>query len=77
MHAYHAAADLGYQMSEAYGISYKARGLCADSSNQDIFDKGNGLDYGTEGDIVESNLHHNVSEKKTHLVRSLPKKVKN
>ncbi|CAM9171351.1 unnamed protein product [Ectocarpus sp. 12 AP-2014] len=50
---------LGYDGSEAYGISYKARGLCKDHSNLDIFDDDNGLNVGVTGDIYGSDLHHN------------------
>ncbi|CBJ32091.1 Mannuronan C-5-epimerase [Ectocarpus siliculosus] len=50
---------LGYDGSEAYGISYKARGLCKDHSNLDIFDDDNGLNVGVTGDIYRSDLHHN------------------
>lgn len=53
--------DLGYQAAEAYGISYKARGLCNDLSNLDIYDDYNGLKYGVLGDIYRSDIHHNVS----------------
>lgn len=60
MHALSGTPDLGYQGTEAYGISYKARGLCEDLSNLDIFDDDNNLDYGTTGDIIESNIHDNV-----------------
>ncbi|CAN0463675.1 unnamed protein product, partial [Ascophyllum nodosum] len=42
-------AYLGYDASESYGISYKARGLCKDLSNLDIYDDDNGLDYGVYG----------------------------
>ena len=54
-------SDLGYDASESYGISYKARGLCKDLSNLDIYDDDNGLDYGVYGDIYRSHIHHNVS----------------
>lgn len=52
--------DLGYEAAESYGISYKARGLCNDLTNLDIFDDDNGLNYGVTGDIKKSNIHHNV-----------------
>ena len=52
--------DLGYDAAESYGISYKARGLCADLTNLDIYDDDNGLDYGVTGNIKGSELHHNV-----------------
>lgn len=52
-------SDLGYDAAEAYGISYKARGLCNDHSNLDIFDDDNGLNVGVTGDIYRSDLHHN------------------
>ncbi|CAM9267840.1 unnamed protein product, partial [Ascophyllum nodosum] len=52
-------AYLGYDASESYGISYKARGLCKDLSNLDIYDDDNGLDYGVYGDIYRSHIHHN------------------
>eukprot|EP00904_Undaria_pinnatifida_P001002 jgi/Undpi1/10902/HiC_scaffold_3.g01428.m1 len=50
---------LGYDAAESYGISYKARGLCADLTNLDIYDDDNGLDYGVTGNIKGSELHHN------------------
>lgn len=53
-------ADLGYDASESYGLSYKARGLCNDHSNLDIYDDDNGLNVGVTGDIMRSNIHHNV-----------------
>lgn len=53
--------DLGYDAAESYGIAYKARGLCNDHTNLDIYDDDNGLDYGVQGDIYRSDLHHNVS----------------
>lgn len=54
------SADLGYAASESYGISYKARGLCKDQTNLDIYDDDNGLNVGVTGNIVNSILHHNV-----------------
>lgn len=54
------SADLGYDASESYGISYKARGLCKDQTNLDIYDDDNGLNVGVTGDIINSILHHNV-----------------
>lgn len=59
--------DLGYQGSEAYGISYKARGLCNDLSNLDIFNDYNGPNVRVEGDIDRSDLHHNVSTQRAAL----------
>eukprot|EP00904_Undaria_pinnatifida_P000993 jgi/Undpi1/10895/HiC_scaffold_3.g01421.m1 len=53
-------AYLGYSGSEAYGISYKARGLCNDLSNLDIFNDYNGPNVHVLGDIHRSELHHNV-----------------
>eukprot|EP00904_Undaria_pinnatifida_P000996 jgi/Undpi1/10898/HiC_scaffold_3.g01424.m1 len=52
-------AYLGYNAAESYGIAYKARGLCDDHSNLDIYDDDNGLDYGVAGDIYRSDIHHN------------------
>ena len=52
--------DLGYDASESYGIAYKARGLCKDLTNLDIYDDDNGLNYGVTGNIKRSQLHHNV-----------------
>ena len=52
--------DLGYSASESYGVAYKARGLCNDLTNLDIYDDDNGLNYGVTGNIKSSELHHNV-----------------
>eukprot|EP00904_Undaria_pinnatifida_P001001 jgi/Undpi1/10901/HiC_scaffold_3.g01427.m1 len=52
-------AYLGYSAAESYGIAYKARGLCNDLTNLDIYDDDNGLNYGVTGDIKKSELHHN------------------
>lgn len=54
------SSDLGYEAAESYGISYKARGLCNDLTNLDIYDDDNGYGYGVFGDIKRSELHHNV-----------------
>ncbi|CAM9858944.1 unnamed protein product [Pylaiella littoralis] len=45
---------LGYYDSESYGISYKVRGFCNDSSNPEVFDS-----VGVYGDILRSEIHHN------------------
>ncbi|CAM9496021.1 unnamed protein product, partial [Laminaria digitata] len=50
---------LGYQATEAYGVSYKARGLCNDLSNLDVYNNHNGPNVHVLGDITESDLHHN------------------
>ncbi|CAM9718148.1 unnamed protein product, partial [Laminaria digitata] len=50
---------LGYQGTEAYGISYKARGLCKDHSNLDIYNDYNGPNVHVLGDITDSDIHHN------------------
>lgn len=55
--------DLGYDGPEAYGISYKARGLCKDKSNEDIYDDDNDIRIGVTGSIIKSKLHHNVRER--------------
>lgn len=52
-------AYLGYQGTEAYGISYKARGLCHDHSNMDIYNDFNGPNVHVLGDIFETDIHHN------------------
>lgn len=52
--------DLGWDNSESYGVSYKARGLCKTLSNLDIFDDDQPFDYAVYGDIKNSELHHNV-----------------
>ncbi|CAN0489095.1 unnamed protein product, partial [Scytosiphon promiscuus] len=52
-------AYLGYQGTEAYGISYKARGLCHDHSNMDIYNDHNGPNVRVLGDIFETDIHHN------------------
>lgn len=61
LHPPDVCADLGYQGTEAYGISYKARGLCKDLSNLDIYNDHNGPNVHVAGDIFKSDLHHNVS----------------
>lgn len=53
--------DLGYSASESYGVAYKARGLCKTLENLDIFDDTQDFDYAVYGDILNSELHHNVS----------------
>ncbi|CAM9170241.1 unnamed protein product [Scytosiphon promiscuus] len=45
---------LGYQSSEAYGLSWKVRGYCKDESNPEVFDRVN-----VRGDIRFSDIHHN------------------
>lgn len=55
--------DLGWDNSESYGVSYKARGLCKTLSNLDIFDDDQAFDYAVYGDIKRSELHHNVRQR--------------
>ncbi|CAN0420500.1 unnamed protein product, partial [Hapterophycus canaliculatus] len=45
---------LGHYDTEAYGITWKVRGFCADLSNEDIFERVN-----VRGDIRFSDIHHN------------------
>lgn len=47
--------DLGWYYKESYGLSWKARGLCNDLSNLEIFDT-----VAVWGDILDSHIHHNV-----------------
>lgn len=61
VHSCEITKDLGYDASESHGVAHKARGLCKDLSNLDIFDDDNGLDYAVYGDINRSKIHHNVS----------------
>eukprot|EP00904_Undaria_pinnatifida_P009115 jgi/Undpi1/5333/HiC_scaffold_2.g00614.m1 len=45
---------LGYQGSEAYGLTWKVRGFCVNKSNRDVFDHVN-----VYGNIYDSDIHHN------------------
>lgn len=46
-------SHLGYKASEAWGISWKIRGLCNDLSNEEEY---NGI--GVYGNILNSDIHH-------------------
>lgn len=53
-HAFsHPPSDLGWYDSESYGITYKVRGFCKDSSNPEVFDA-----VSVRGDILRSHIHH-------------------
>eukprot|EP00752_Nemacystus_decipiens_P013622 g12080.t1 len=44
---------MGYYASESYGLTWKVRGFCTDSSNPEVFDLVN-----VYGDIIGSDIHH-------------------
>eukprot|EP00752_Nemacystus_decipiens_P007155 g6407.t1 len=44
---------LGFQDSESYGLTWKVRGFCEDTSNPEVFD-----DVNVYGNMYDSDIHH-------------------